>query len=85
MKLEYVPLLQVQRDLYKMPRGFERFREYIKTMRGCWDSMRTAWQPEPQPTPNRRFVLCTPHPAPHQAPRTTHPAPSRPHSRSASW
>ena len=34
MKLEYVPLLQVQRDLYKMPRGFERFREFIKTMRG---------------------------------------------------
>jgi hypothetical protein len=32
MKLEYVPLLQVQRDLYQMPRGFDRFREYLSTM-----------------------------------------------------
>ena len=32
MKLEYVPLLKVQRDLYDLPRGFERFREYIRTM-----------------------------------------------------
>lgn len=32
MKLEYVPLLQLQRDLYRLPRGFERFREYIRTM-----------------------------------------------------
>jgi hypothetical protein len=32
MKLEYVPLLQVQRDLYELPRGFERFREYLRTM-----------------------------------------------------
>ncbi|CAN5565376.1 hypothetical protein BH10CHL1_BH10CHL1_07360 [soil metagenome] len=32
MKLNYVPLLQVQRDLYQMPRGFERFREYLRTM-----------------------------------------------------
>ena len=32
MKLTFVPLLQVQRDLYAMPRGMERFREYIKTM-----------------------------------------------------
>jgi len=30
--LEYVPLLKVQRDLYDLPRGFERFREYIQTM-----------------------------------------------------
>jgi hypothetical protein len=28
----YVPLLQVQRDLYWLPRGMERFREYIRTM-----------------------------------------------------
>ena len=34
MTLEYVPLLQVQRDLYGLPRGFERFREYIRTMKG---------------------------------------------------
>src|SRR5712692_3952042 len=32
MKLEYLPLLGVQRDLYRLPRGFERFREYIRTM-----------------------------------------------------
>ena len=32
MKLEYVPLLEVQRELYRMPRGFERFREYLRTM-----------------------------------------------------
>ena len=32
MKLSFVPLLQVQRDLYALPRGMERFREYIKTM-----------------------------------------------------
>jgi hypothetical protein len=32
MTLTHVPLLQVQRDLYSLPRGMERFREYIKTM-----------------------------------------------------
>jgi len=32
MNLSFVPLLQVQRDLYAMPRGMERFREYIRTM-----------------------------------------------------
>jgi len=32
MKLSILPLLQIQRDLYAMPRGMERFREYIKTM-----------------------------------------------------
>lgn len=32
MQLEYVSLLAVQRDLYRLPRGFERFREYLKTM-----------------------------------------------------
>lgn len=32
MKLSHLPLLHVQRDLYAMPRGMERFREYIKTM-----------------------------------------------------
>lgn len=32
MDLEYVPLLQVQRDFYKLPRGSERFREYLRTM-----------------------------------------------------
>lgn len=32
MKLEYVPLLQVQRDLYSLPRGMERFQAYLATM-----------------------------------------------------
>ena len=32
MMLTFVPLLRVQRDLYAMPRGMERFREYIKTL-----------------------------------------------------
>ena len=32
MQLTFVPLLRVQRELYAMPRGMERFREYIKTM-----------------------------------------------------
>jgi len=32
MRLTFVPLLRVQRELYAMPRGMERFREYIKTM-----------------------------------------------------
>jgi len=32
MNLSFVPLLQVQRDLYAMPRGLARFREYLRTM-----------------------------------------------------
>lgn len=32
MKLEFVPLLQLQRDLYRLPRGPERFRAYLQTM-----------------------------------------------------
>jgi hypothetical protein len=32
VKLELVPLLQVQRDLYDLPRGMDRFREYLRTM-----------------------------------------------------
>lgn len=32
MRLEYLPLLAVQRDLYRLPRGPERFREYLRTM-----------------------------------------------------
>src|SRR5215211_1982053 len=32
MNPEYVPLLRVQRDLYELPRGFDRFREYLRTM-----------------------------------------------------
>ena len=32
MRLSFLPLLHIQRDLYALPRGMERFREYIKTM-----------------------------------------------------
>jgi hypothetical protein len=32
MRLEFVPLLQVQRELYRLPRGWERFRAYLSTM-----------------------------------------------------
>ena len=32
MKLEFVPLLRVQRELYDIPRGAERFRAYLHTM-----------------------------------------------------
>jgi hypothetical protein len=32
MKLEFIPLLRVQRDLYELPRSMERFRAYIATM-----------------------------------------------------
>src|SRR3989442_9986093 len=32
MDFEHIPLLRVQRDLYRMPRGMERFREYLRAM-----------------------------------------------------
>ena len=32
MKLEYLPLLNVQRDIYNIPRGADRFRAYLSTM-----------------------------------------------------
>jgi hypothetical protein len=32
MNLEYVPLLQIQRDLHAMPRGMDRFRQYLRVM-----------------------------------------------------
>ncbi|MEO0537311.1 MAG: hypothetical protein AAF215_26075 [Cyanobacteria bacterium P01_A01_bin.123] len=32
MKIEFVPLLQLQRNLYNTPRGQERFRIYLETM-----------------------------------------------------
>lgn len=34
MQFEYVPLLQVQRDLCELPRGSDRFEQYIATLRG---------------------------------------------------
>ncbi|MBI5811584.1 MAG: hypothetical protein K6T35_00725 [Meiothermus silvanus] len=32
MPFEYVPLLETQREIYLLPRGMERFRDYLKTM-----------------------------------------------------
>lgn len=32
MTIEFVPLLQIQRDLYELPRGRERFEAYLRTM-----------------------------------------------------
>ena len=32
MRLDYVPLLQVQRDLQEIPRGMDRFRTYLRTV-----------------------------------------------------
>jgi hypothetical protein len=32
MKLEYVPMLAIQRELYRIPRGSGRFRQYLATM-----------------------------------------------------
>jgi hypothetical protein len=32
MELEFVPLLHIQRDLYRIPRSMERFRSYLRTM-----------------------------------------------------
>lgn len=35
MNIEFVPLLRVQRDLYSIPRGQERFSAYLRTMVNC--------------------------------------------------
>jgi hypothetical protein len=32
MKLDYVPLLQIQRELHDIPPGMGRFREYLRTI-----------------------------------------------------
>jgi hypothetical protein len=32
MKLEYVPLLRIHREVHDIPRGMERFREYLRTV-----------------------------------------------------
>ena len=34
MKLALVPMLQLQRNLYDIPRGWERFRAYLASMIG---------------------------------------------------
>src|SRR5215203_1631067 len=32
MQVEHIPLLQIQRDLHDIPRGMERFQEYLRVM-----------------------------------------------------
>src|SRR5262245_45327743 len=32
MNLEYVPLLQIPRELHDIPRGLRRFRQYLRTI-----------------------------------------------------
>ena len=39
MKLDYVPLLRIQRELHDLPRGMERFREYLRTIWSPADGM----------------------------------------------
>lgn len=39
MHLEHVPLLDVQRRLYDLPRGGERFRRYVATLTGGGDDL----------------------------------------------
>lgn len=39
MNVRLVSLLQIQRALYDMPRGFERFQEYLALLRGGSDDM----------------------------------------------
>ncbi|HZQ38762.1 MAG TPA: hypothetical protein VFD32_22750 [Dehalococcoidia bacterium] len=39
MHLELVPLLRVERELYETPRGFVRFRAYLKAMQGGSDDV----------------------------------------------
>jgi hypothetical protein len=34
MNLQYIPLLQIQRELQGLPRNMERFRQYLRTMIG---------------------------------------------------
>ncbi|MGI8550714.1 MAG: hypothetical protein ACR2PL_07995 [Dehalococcoidia bacterium] len=39
MKLELVPLLQIEGDLHDIPRGRERFERYLRVMTGGTDDM----------------------------------------------
>lgn len=34
MKIELVPLLQMERELYEIPRGWDRFRQYLQILTG---------------------------------------------------
>ena len=39
MKLDLIPLLEIQRELYNVPRGWRRFQRYMKTMMGDMDDI----------------------------------------------
>jgi hypothetical protein len=41
MKLDYVPLLQIQRDIQGMPHGLNRFRHYLRTI---WNRYETDFE-----------------------------------------
>ena len=32
VQIDHIPLLQIQRDLHDLPRGMERFHEYLRVM-----------------------------------------------------
>ena len=38
MRLDYVPLLQIQRDIQGMPKGMDRFRHYLRTIWNCYET-----------------------------------------------
>ncbi len=37
MRLEYEPLLRIQREIQGMPLGMERFRQYLRTIWNCYE------------------------------------------------
>jgi hypothetical protein len=38
MRLDHVPLLQIQREIQGMPFGIERFRHYLRTIWNCYEA-----------------------------------------------
>ena len=38
MRLDYVPLLHIQREIQGMPFGIERFRHYLRTIWNCYET-----------------------------------------------
>jgi hypothetical protein len=38
MRLDYVPLLEIQREIQGMPFGIERFRNYLRTIWNCYEA-----------------------------------------------
>lgn len=41
MRVEYMPLLHVQREIYEVPRGWDRFRQYLEIMQPGTDDQLT--------------------------------------------